>query len=362
MENTDLQEETAAHTPKKKRHIGPVLIVIVLILACVGAGVYYYMERQKPKETLEEFLGYVKAMDFDSMENLLQSQDLSALDNADVRNAAYKEFFQNINSKMSYEITRTSFDLQNGTAQITARIRYIDGSDIYKETISEFLRQIVSTAFSGEENAATEEETQALLASILNEKSQTVEDKYSETDIIYPLIKIDDQWKIVALDEETVKIMSANFKSVEDEINQSIQDSADENTVDSIQPASEDQVIDLTTDTFTIRYTQHRVENDFAGNPCLLFYYEYTNNSSSTSSAMVDVNLLAYQNGASLEATIPASNDSAIDHYMSEIQPGETVTVCQVFALTDTSDVTLNASASFSFGSGDTASQVISLQ
>ena len=40
---------------------------------------------------------------------------------------------------------------------------------------------------------------------------------------------------------------------------------------------------------------------------------------------MVDVNLTAYQNGASLEAAIPANSDSAIDAFMKEIQPGETV-------------------------------------
>lgn len=38
--------------------------------------------------------------------------------------------------------------------------------------------------------------------------------KYSEIDITYPLIKIGSDWKlIVSLDDTTVKVMCANFKS-----------------------------------------------------------------------------------------------------------------------------------------------------
>lgn len=121
---------------------------------------------------------------------------------------------------MTYKITRNRFDIQNGTASVTAHITYIDGTNIYKATITEFLRQIVSNAYAG--NQLTEEETQAKLASILNEQAKSGKDVFSETDITYPVIKTDSGWKIVSLDDETVKIMSANFKSVEEEINNSL--------------------------------------------------------------------------------------------------------------------------------------------
>lgn len=50
----------------------------------------------------------------------------------------------------------------------------------------------------------------------------------------------------------------------------------------------------------------------------------------------------ASQNGESLEGTYPEANDDAVDNYMNTIDPGKTVTVCQVFLLKDTtSDVTL---------------------
>lgn len=301
-------------------------------------------------------------MDFTTMESMIQSSDLSALDNADIRNTAYTDFFSEINKKMTYKITKNRFDIQNGTASVTAHITYIDGTNIYKATITEFLRQIVSNAYAG--NQLSEDETQETLASILNEQAKKVEkDEFSEADITYPLIKTNSGWKIVSLDDETVKIMSANFKSVEDEINNSLNNTDSEDSSASSAPeASADDTLNLTTDKFTIKYTKHVITKDFAGNPCIMVYYDYTNNESTASSAMVDVSLKAYQHGEACEAAIPENNDDAIDHFTAEIQPGQTVNVCQAFTLTDESDVTVQAQEAFSFDEDAVAKQILKVK
>ena len=369
MEEKQLNTPEEQPVPKKKKKgkAGRILLLLVLLLAIAAGAGYYFYERSQPAKELDNYLAAIQNLDFTSMEGMLQSGDLSALDNADVRNATYESFFKSINAKMTWKITKTSFNFQAGTAEVTARIRYVDGSDIYRETVTEFLRQIVSSAFSGE--SLTEQETQDKLASILNEKAASLEDKFSETDIIYPMIKVNGQWKITVLDEETVKIMSANFKSVEEEISQTLatsDSSADTaaGTTDSTAqaPAASDGTIDLTNERFSIHYTRNVVSTDFGGEPCLLVYYDYTNNGESASSAMVDVNLTAYQNRASLEAAIPASSDDAIDAFMKEIQPGETVNVCQAFSLKDMSPVTLQAVDAFGLDTGITAAQTLNLQ
>lgn len=426
QDKTLTEEEISEKPKKKKKHTWAVVLLVAVILAAAGGVIWYLQLSKEPQQAVEKFLTSVQQMDFETMGSLLQSSDLSALDNADIRNAAYTDFFKTINSKMTYKIVHNRFDFQNGTARITARIRYIDGTEIYKETVTEFLRQIVAKAFSGE--TLTEEETQTQLASILSEKADELEDQYNETDIVYPVIKTGDEWKIVALDAETVKMMSANFKSVEDEINQTLNDSSSDgsstdstaadgnsagnasdgadgnsdgqtsdgttgssengsastgsgtdtsadgsenaaadsqaNASDSSADGSGDTaggIINLSTDRFTLKYSRHQVAKDFAGEDCLLVYYSFTNNSSSATSAIVDLNISASQNGASLEAAIPESNDEAIDRYMSEIQPGETATICQAFSLKDLSDVTLTASPAFDF-SGISATQTLTLQ
>ena len=363
--NTDIQEmyqDEAIPKKRKKRGKGLIIFLLIFVLIVGGAGAYYYVQRQKPIKTVETFLTYVQNMNFTGMESLLQSNDLTALDDADITNGAYSAFFQSINEKMTFEITHTDFEIQNGTANVTVKISYIDGTEVYKETITDFIRQIVGAAFSGEE--LSEEETQQLLASMLQEKSDSVEDVFTVTEIVYPVIEANGEWKIVALDDMTVKIMSANFKNVQDEINESlIEMETGETTVSDTAPtAVEGDKIDMDNEKFTIRYTQHKVANDFAGEPCLLVYYDYTNKGTSASSAMVDVNLQAYQNGQACGAAIPESNEAAIDQYMAEIEPGQTVNVCQVFALTGTSDVTLECGEAFSFGGGNTTSQILKLQ
>ena len=346
----------------KKGHAGLIIFILILVLAIGGGAGFYFYQRQQPRKAVEQFLDSMQNMDFTTMESMIQSSDLSELDNADIRNTAYTDFFSEINKKMTYKITKNRFDIQNGTASVTAHITYIDGTNIYKATITEFLRQIVSNAYAG--NQLSEDETQETLASILNEQAKKVEkDEFSEADITYPLIKTNSGWKIVSLDDETVKIMSANFKSVEDEINNSLNNTDSEDSSASSAPeASADDTLNLTTDKFTIKYTKHVITKDFAGNPCIMVYYDYTNNESTASSAMVDVSLKAYQHGEACEAAIPENNDDAIDHYTAEIQPGQTVNVCQAFTLTDESDVTVQAQEAFSFDEDAVAKQILKVK
>lgn len=156
--------------------------------------------------------------------------------------------------------------------------------------------------------------------------------------------------------------MSANFKSVEEEINNSLNNADSENSTANAPEATADDILNLTTEKFTIKYTKHVITKDFAGNPCIMVYYDYTNNSSSASSAMVDVSLKAYQHGEVCEAAIPENNDDAIDHYTAEIQPGQTVNVCQAFTLTDESDVTVQAQEAYSFYEDATAKQILKVK
>ena len=53
--------------------------------------------------------------------------------------------------------------------------------------------------------------------------------------------------------------MSANFQSVAKELEKSLSESTQENTVDAVPAPSDTDTIDMETDKFTIHYTQHRV-------------------------------------------------------------------------------------------------------
>ena len=97
----------------KKGHAGLIIFILILILAIGGGTGFYFYQRQQPRKAVEHFLDSMKKMDFDTMESLIQSSDLTALDNADIRDAAYTDFFSEINKKMTYKITKNRFDIQN---------------------------------------------------------------------------------------------------------------------------------------------------------------------------------------------------------------------------------------------------------
>lgn len=369
--NNDFEDNSPRRKKKSKKPL--IICLVILLIAAVAGGVAWYLnERHKPVEATEKFLTGMQNMDFTTMENLLQSHDLSALDDADIRDSAYTDFFTTINKKMTYKITKNKFDIQNGTAKVTVHMKYIDGTNIYAATIQEYTRKVAVAAYAGK--TMTQDDIQEMLASLLTENASTADEKYSDIDITYPLIKIGDEWKIVSLDDTTVKVMCANFKNVKDEIssqlNDDSSDSSSDASADSTEPSDTSDSaqtagssIDITTDKFSVRFKQFAVSKDYGGNSCLMIYYDYTNSGDSQSSAFVDFTLQASQNGESLEGTYPEANDTAVDTYMNTIDPGKTVTVCQVFLLKDTtSDVTLQGKETLNVSGGQTTSQVLKLQ
>ena len=90
----------------KKGHAGLIIFILILVLVIGGGTGFYFYQRQQPRKAVENFLDSMKKMDFNAMESMIQSSDLTALDNADIRDAAYTDFFSEINKKMTYKITR----------------------------------------------------------------------------------------------------------------------------------------------------------------------------------------------------------------------------------------------------------------
>ena len=93
--------ENISPIKKKKKKKGLIIFLVVLLIAAAAGAGCYFMERQKPVSTVKSFLEHVRTMNFEGMKSLLQSNDMSALDNADITNEAYHAFFQGVNQKMT---------------------------------------------------------------------------------------------------------------------------------------------------------------------------------------------------------------------------------------------------------------------
>ena len=88
-----------------------------------------------------------------------------------------------------------------------------------------------------------------------------IRDRFTSIDITYPLIEADGKWKIVSLDADTVKVMSANFTNVQDEINQSLAEmnNSENAGVEATVTPAETTSIDMDNDHFTLRLKEFRV-------------------------------------------------------------------------------------------------------
>lgn len=143
--------------------------------------------------------------------------------------------------------------------------------------------------------------------------------------------------------------MRADSGSVETKTNEPTK-SASEDADAPKEPVSDDNMIDFATERCYIKYTGHEVSTDYGGNPCLIFYYDFTNNSDVDTSADIATYIKAFQDGVQIESAFYSPDEENISYSNSskQIQPGVTINVAQVFGLTSDSDVDVKASESFS--------------
>lgn len=110
-----------------------------------------------------------------------------------------------------------------------------------------------------------------------------------------------------------------------------------------VAPA-DDGVINFECDTFKVEYTRHEVGKDWEGNPCLIYYFNFTNKSTEATSAVVSSYFQCFQNGIECETTFLEGENAEYNNLSKDIQQGITIEACEIYKLTDMSEVTIEAS------------------
>lgn len=137
-------------------------------------------------------------------------------------------------------------------------------------------------------------------------------------------------------------------------------DTADEAEPEASEP-EDDGVINFDGTGYNVAYVKHETGTDYEGNPCLYYYYTFTNTGDENASPMSASYIQCFQNGVQCETAITTESNDSIDNYMLEVQPGGSLEVCEVFSISDTSDVTIEASDLISFDDAKDT-QVITLE
>lgn len=106
----------------------------------------------------------------------------------------------------------------------------------------------------------------------------------------------------------------------------------------------DDGIINFDGEGYNVTYVKHETGTDYEGNPCLYYYYTFTNNGEENASPMSSSYIQCFQNGVQCETAITSESNDSIDNYLLEVQPGGSLEVCEVFSISDTSEVTIEAS------------------
>jgi hypothetical protein len=80
---------------------------------------------------------------------------------------------------------------------------------------------------------------------------------------------------------------------------------------------------------------------DYLDNSCYRVYYRFTNNSDEPISALMSIDIDAYQSGVELDYTYADDYIEVDDYYFLDVMPGTSIVCTEIFELEDDSDITV---------------------
>ena len=135
----------------------------------------------------------------------------------------FLDYLKNNAKKLSYSIKDTQ--ISDDTATVKVDVKYIDGTPLIKDTISEYLTQAFSSVMSGSD--MSDEEMSQMLLSIMQEKQKTLTDSYVEKTLAVKCVKVNGNWYIEEVTDDLLNVVSSNFyslaKSISDSFNSGLE-------------------------------------------------------------------------------------------------------------------------------------------
>ena len=110
-----------------------------------------------------------------------------------------------------------------------------------------------------------------------------------------------------------------------------------------------DGTIDIDFSDFSIQYDSYELANDYEKNPCVIIYFNFTNNSPEPQSAGFCTQLKAFQDGVSCDSALIFEDNQYIENYYKDVISGTTIKVGQAFVINSENDLLLEASEYLSF-------------
>lgn len=217
---------------KRIREFSLYLLLIAVLTVSLSA-----CSTLRPEDTVNGYLTAAKQFDSVKMATYVNPNSTSTSPVLDDASAApssssdkIEQFFMDylkVNAaKMTYKIQSTEID--KDTAKVSVDCKYVDSTPLLTSVISEYFKQALSLAFSGSE--MTDEQTTAIMESIITEQLKSITDTYIEKTIVINCVKIDGKWLIDSPSDDLQNVIMSNFLSASKDIASSFGGNSSDNT------------------------------------------------------------------------------------------------------------------------------------
>jgi len=198
------------------RKLISLLLILTLVLLTIGCS-----SQANPETAVKNYLEAVKKFDVETMNSLMAEPEedyfKEMLEDEGEMATYFMDYIKDNAKKIEYEIINTK--TEDNTAKVDVKAKFINGSPLIIETFGEFFENLMAEAFSG--NELSEEETEALMIEIMEEKSKEIETEFVETEFTINLVKKDNNWYLEEVSDELTNVVTSNFFKAFDEINES---------------------------------------------------------------------------------------------------------------------------------------------
>lgn len=199
------------------------LLILVLLSSLILTGCKN--EEAEVRERLTGFLEDMKDFNLDGMGSMVKGGEedaefnLEDLENDQV-SQAFMAYFKESSKKIDYKIG--DIDLDKDKARVDVDFKYIDGENLFKYTLADLMEEAFSMALI-DGDLADEKMSQAALE-ILEENKKNLEEEFMDRSLKLNLVKLDGQWFLEEIDEGILDVLTCNFNSVLNQLDDGIGD------------------------------------------------------------------------------------------------------------------------------------------
>ncbi len=220
------------------RRVCAILLAVILVLPLSACGA----KGPGPDEAVKEFCEAMKAFDLEKLSKGMGKEGenpIEAFNSGEEMDQMLLEQMKTWAAEIEYKIGKPEIDKDK--AKVPVEFQALDAGPVITEILSEFITQIFSLAMSG----GSEEEMEAALKTIMNEKIAGTTLGKVKTNAEFTLEKGEEGWVITKASDEVMQVLTSHvleaMEKMDEEEGELLPDEDEEETDEEVTKGTEDE-------------------------------------------------------------------------------------------------------------------------